>query len=149
MWGIGKWRERRLHELRTRQECLELRYIFANWHLDPARSLSDLDVLLLRVRAATGDLRPIINAHGNSPARWAKFGVGVVATGLGLVGISTPLGLASAGMGVALIIEEGRSIAQAELLLQQDMELLNVLGRMQHLIIEELKLRGVRTPPHS
>ena len=148
MWGAGKWQERALREQRLRRECLELRYIFANWHLK-TRSLDELEALLKRVHAARAGLRPLIYAHDDSPKRWAKFGVGIVAAGGGLVGLSTGnlLGLASAGLGVGLIIDEGRSIIGARVALQRDEDLLDILTRMQQRISDELQAIGIRTPP--
>lgn len=150
MWGGGKWRERAVRERQLRQECLQLRYVFANWSLHP-KSLEDLEALLNRVHAAREALRPVIYAHDDSPKRWAKFGTGVIATGVGLIGISTgnPLGLASAGLGVGLIVDEGRSIIGAKIALQQDGDLLEMLAHMQKRIREELQAMGIKTPPRS
>jgi hypothetical protein len=148
MWGGRRWRERALREQRLREECLQLRYVLAHWQAR-SRSPGELEALLRRVYAARENLRPVIYAHDDSPGRWARFGVGVIAAGAGLVGISTanPAGLASAGLGIALIVDESRSILSARLDLQRDQDLLEMLGRMQQRILDDLEALGIRTPP--
>lgn len=148
MWGTGEWRDRARREHELRRECRELRYILVNWDLQP-KSLGQLESLLRRVDAAQSALRAVVYAHDDSPNRWAKFGIGVVATGIGLVGISTanPLGLVGAGLGIALILDESRGLIGTKVVLQQDQDLLEALSRLQRRIMDELQARGIRTPP--